>query len=153
MIWPASIAWLHSSWVWWPISQGTPLCRLNNYFRCSQHGRAWQPRWTAAVVISREIGEREMWSFYSQANLRIEITLLIVHVCLLTWLQWVNNAHVCGFLSPLSLGAENQNVNSLPWCTEHRLCARHYSPCFVSTHLILSDVLGNQGTAVLRVPL
>lgn len=38
----------------------------------------WQRRWTAAVVISSEIVEGQMGGFYSQANLRIEITLLIV---------------------------------------------------------------------------
>lgn len=42
-------------------------------------------------VISREIGEGEMGSFYSQANLRIEIALLIVPACLLTQRQLVNN--------------------------------------------------------------
>ena len=41
-------------------------------------GVVWQLRWTAAVVISREFGEGQMGGLYSQANHRIEVTLLIV---------------------------------------------------------------------------
>lgn len=41
-------------------------------------GVGWQLRWTAAAVISRELGEGQMGGFYRPANLRIEITLLIV---------------------------------------------------------------------------